>query len=561
MAYTEPLLFTTPHNTHSPRALHRVAAFGPPTPASTPRKPGQDDDDDDEEPLAGSSSMVVSMRDDETGALVPTVGGEGDEPDDDPLDAPSVRTAKAALAVFADESRRLWAIGAPIAFNILCLYGTNSTTQIFVGHIGNRELSAVAIGLSVVSNFSFGFLLGMGSALETLCGQAFGAGQVAMLGVYMQRSWIILTASAVLLSPLYIFAGNILRLLGQEEAIAAAAGEFTLRIIPQMFALAINFPTQKFLQAQSKVAALAWIGFAALIAHVGLLALFVSLLGWGVAGAAAAYDISSWLTALAQVAYVVGWCRDGWTGLSRAAFNELWAFVKLSLASAVMLCLEIWYMMVLVVLTGHLDDAEIAVDSISICMNINGWEGMLFIGLSAAISVRVSNELGSGRPRATVHAVAVVLAQSLALGLAAMVLILATRDEFAVIFTGDRHLQKAVANIAGLLAVTMVLNSIQPVISGIAVGGGWQAAVAYINLGCYYAFGLPLGFIFGYLFRWGVRGIWAGMLCGTALQTGILMYMVFKTDWKAEATRALERVRLWGGQHAKLPTTDSEETS
>jgi MATE family multidrug resistance protein len=31
-----------------------------------------------------------------------------------------------------------------------------------------------------------------------------------------------------------------------------------------------------------------------------------------------------------------------------------------------MLCLEIWYMMLLVVLTGHLDDAEMAVDSISI---------------------------------------------------------------------------------------------------------------------------------------------------------------------------------------------------
>ncbi|PNT69457.1 hypothetical protein BRADI_3g55800v3 [Brachypodium distachyon] len=401
--------------------------------------------------------------------------------------------------------------------------------------------------------------LGMGSALETLCGQAFGAGQVAMLGVYMQRSWIILTASALLLSPLYVFAGGILRLLGQDDAIADAAGDFTLRIIPQMFALAINFPTQKFLQAQSKVAALAWIGFAALVAHVGLLALFVSVLGWGIAGAAAAYDVSSWLTALAQVAYVVGWCREGWTGLSRAAFKELWAFVKLSLASAVMLCLEIWYMMVLVVLTGHLDDAEIAVDSISICMNINGWEGMLFIGLNAAISVRVSNELGSGRPRATMHAVVVVLAQSLALGLLAMVLILATRNHFAVIFTGDTHLQKAVANIAYLLAVTMVLNSIQPVISGVAVGGGWQGVVAYINLGCYYAFGLPLGFIFGYLFRWGVRGIWAGMLCGTALQTAILMYMVYNTDWKAEASQALERVRLWGGQHEKLPTIDREE--
>jgi len=187
-----------------------------------------------------------------------------------------------------------------------------------------------------------------------------------MLGVYMQRSWIVLASSAALLTPLYVYAAPVLRLLGQDEGIAAAAGTFTRGIIPQMFALAVNFPAQKFLQAQSKVGVLAWIGLAALLAHVALLALFVSVLGWGVAGAALAYDVSSWLTSLAQVAYVVGWCRDGWTGLSRAAFTDLWAFVKLSLASAVMLCLEMWYMMLLVVLTGHLDDAEIAVDSIAI---------------------------------------------------------------------------------------------------------------------------------------------------------------------------------------------------
>ena len=96
-------------------------------------------------------------------------------------------------------------------------------------------------------------------------------------------------------------------------------------------------------------------------------------------------------------------------------------------------------------------------------------------------SVRVSNELGSGRPRASMYAVMVVLSQSLAFGLLAMVLVLATREQFPAIFTGDRHLQKAVSSIAYLLAVTMVLNSVQPVISGVAVGGGWQTVVTYIN--------------------------------------------------------------------------------
>ncbi|KAF3335422.1 protein TRANSPARENT TESTA 12-like protein [Carex littledalei] len=227
-----------------------------------------------------------------------------------------------------------------------------------------------------------------------------------------------------------------------------------------------------------------------------------------------------------SVVYVVGWCKDGWTGLSWGAFKDLWAFVKLSLASAVMLCLEIWYMMVLVVLTGHLKNAEIAIDSISICMNINGWEAMLFIGLNAAISVRVSNELGSGRPRATMYAVIVVVVQSLVFGILSMIAILVFRNDFAVIFTSDHMLQKAVGNIAYLLSITMVLNSIQPVISGVAVGGGWQGLVAYINLGCYYIFGLPFGFLLGYVLNLGVQ-----------------------------AVKALERVRLWGGQEElKLPT-------
>lgn len=41
--------------------------------------------------------------------------------------------------------------------------------------------------------------------------------------------------------------------------------------------------------------------------------------------------------------------------------------------------------------------------------------------------------------------------------------------------------------------------------SGVAIGGGWQVLVAYINLGCYYVFGLPLGFLLGYILHWGVE--------------------------------------------------------
>lgn len=42
------------------------------------------------------------------------------------------------------------------------------------------------------------------------------------------------------------------------------------------------------------------------------------------------------------------------------------------------------------------------------------------------------------------------------------------------------------------------------VLEGVAIGGGWQALVAYINLGSYYIFGLPLGYLLGYTANLGV---------------------------------------------------------
>ncbi|KAH0773302.1 hypothetical protein KY290_010439 [Solanum tuberosum] len=33
----------------------------------------------------------------------------------------------------------------------------------------------------------------------------------------------------------------------------------------------------------------------------------------------------------------------------------------------------------------------------------------------------------------------------------------------------------------------------------VAIGGGWQGLVAYINLRSYYVFGIPLGYTIGYV--------------------------------------------------------------
>ena len=40
---------------------------------------------------------------------------------------------------------------------------------------------------------------------------------------------------------------------------------------------------------------------------------------------------------------------------------------------------------------------------------------------------------------------------------------------------------------------------------GVAVGCGWQAFVAYVNVGCYYVVGIPLGCVLGFKFDLGAK--------------------------------------------------------
>lgn len=450
---------------------------------------------------------------------------------------------------FVDESKKLWYLAGPAIFTLLCRYSLGAVTQVFAGHVGTLQLAAVSVENSVIAGFSYGIMMGMGSALETLCGQAFGAGQIDMLGVYMQRSWIILNTTAFFLMFLYIFAAPLLKLIGQTTAISEAAGQFAIWMIPQLYAYAFNFPIAKFLQSQSKIMVMAMIAGVALVLHTFFSWLLMLKLGWGLVGAALVLN-SSWVFIIvAQLAYVFsGSCGRAWSGFSFKAFQNLWGFVKLSLASAVMLCLEVWYFMALILFAGYLKNAEISVDALSICMNILGWAVMIAMGWNVAISVRVSNELGAGHPRKAMFAVVVVLITSFVIGLILSLILIITRKDYPSLFSNSEDVKKLVYELTPLLALCIVINNVQPVLSGVAIGAGWQALIAYINVTCYYLFGVPLGLILGYKLDLGVKGIWYGMLTGTIVQTCVLLVITYRTNWKKEASIAGERISEWGGE-------------
>ncbi|KAM0054418.1 putative multi antimicrobial extrusion protein [Helianthus debilis subsp. tardiflorus] len=208
----------------------------------------------------------------------------------------------------------------------------------------------------------------MGSAVETLCGQAFGARKYNMLGVYLQRSAIVLLVTAIPITIIYVFCKPILISLGQSPSMASAASLFVYGLIPQVFAYAINFPIQKFLQAQSIVAPSAFISAGTLVVHLMLCWIMVYKLGLGLLGASLTLSLSWWIIIVGQFVYILmsHRCKATWTGFNSMAFGGLWEFVKLSSGSAVMLCLETWYFQILVLIAGLLENPELALDALSV---------------------------------------------------------------------------------------------------------------------------------------------------------------------------------------------------
>ncbi|RDX67384.1 Protein DETOXIFICATION 21, partial [Mucuna pruriens] len=417
------------------------------------------------------------------------------------------------------ESKLMWIVAAPGTFTRFSTFGLNVISQAFVGHIGSRELAAFALVFTVLIRFCNGILFGMSSALATLCGQAYGAKEYGMMGVYLQRSWIVLFFTVLCLLPLLIFTTPIMIILGQEEIIAQLSGTISLWAIPVLFAYIVSFNCQTFLQSQSKNVIIAFLAAFSIMIHVFLSWLLTIKFKLGIPGAMTSTSLAYWIPNIGQLIFITcGWCPQTWNGFSFLAFKDLWPVVKLSLSSGIIL--ELWYNTILVLLTGNMKNAEVEIDALSICLNINGWEMMISFGFLSAASVRVANELGKGSSKAA-------------------------KERIAYVFTSNEDVAIAVGDLSPLLAVSILLNSVQPVLSGVAVGAGWQNIVAYVNIGCYYIIGIPVGVVLGNVMHLQVKGIWIGMLIGTLIQTIVLTIITYKTNWDEQVTIARNRINKW----------------
>ncbi|MBA0829275.1 hypothetical protein Goarm_013891 [Gossypium armourianum] len=245
------------------------------------------------------------------------------------------------VRLVAWESRILWLLsGASIIVSVFN-YMLTFVTLMFTGHLNALELAGASIASVGIQGLAYGIMLGMASAVQTVCGQAYGAKKYAAMGIICQRAIVLHIGASVILTFLYWYSDAVLQAIGQSASIAEQGQVFARGLIPQLYAFAISCPMQRFLQAQNIVNPLAYISVGVFLLHILLSWLAVDVLGYGLLGASLTLSLSWWILTILNGLYIVlsPSCKETWTGLSTKALKGIWPYFKITAASAVML----WY--------------------------------------------------------------------------------------------------------------------------------------------------------------------------------------------------------------------------
>ncbi|KAJ3692393.1 hypothetical protein LUZ60_012743 [Juncus effusus] len=460
------------------------------------------------------------------------------------IDAPLLsKREERKTEVLVEVKKQLWLAGPMIAGSLLQNV-VQMISIMFVGHLGELSLAGASMASSFAGVTGYSLLMGSASAMDTLCGQAYGAKEYHLLGIHKQRAMIILTILSIPLAVIWFYTGEILLFFGQTPEISYEAGIYAKWMIPSLFAYGLLQCHVRFLQTQNIVFITMFSSGLTAVLHIGVCWVMVYKLGMGSKGAALANGVSYWLNVgiLAVYVRVSENCRKTWLGFSMEAFGDLIGFVKLAIPSALMVCLEWWSFEFLVLLSGLLPNPELETSTLSITLNTGSFMFMIPFGLGAAISTRVSNELGAGKPQAAKLAVSVVLCLAIIDGLIIGLILILIRNVWGYAYSNEEEVVKYVAIMLPILAVSNILDGIQSVLSGVVRGCGLQKIGAWVNLGAFYIVGIPCAILLAFVAHVGGKGLWMGIICGIFVQMVLLLTITLCTNWEKEARKAKDRV-------------------
>lgn len=408
--------------------------------------------------------------------------------------------------------------------------------SIMVGRLGAAPLAAASLGHHLMILI---FIIGIGSsmAVTPLVAIAVGAKKYNDCGIYFRQSLLVNVIFGIILMIVVIICSGFIDYFNQPADVADLAISYTQILafgaIPVML-----FQTYKqFIEGLSVMRPAMIIVLLANIvnAFMNWLLIFGNL-GFpelGLDGAGWATVTSRSFMALAMMLFVMQnkYFKqfDVSFHFKSINFPVIKRILSLGLPSGFQYFFEIGAFSFAVIMVGWLGTKQLAAHQIAI--NLASISFMAVLGISAAAAIRVGNAVGRQDISETRKAgFTASLIGGLIMACSGLTFIL-LRNFLPTLYVDDQQVISIASSLLIIAALFQISDGTQAVGIGILRGLTDVKIPTAITFIAYWIVGLPIAYLLGFIFKYGVSGVWVGLLLGLTT-SAILLNLRFNQKSK-----------------------------
>ena len=433
--------------------------------------------------------------------------------------------------------KELFRLGLPIIIGQTGIIFVSFADTIMVGRHGTDDLGAASF-VNNMFNLAIIFATGFSYGLTPIVGRLFGSGKKREIGGTLKNAMLANGTIALLLIAvmgiLYLNIGN----LGQpQELLGLMRPYYFVLLITMPFIMLFN-AFKQFADGITDTKTPMWILLTGNVLNIigNYLLIFgkcglpeLGLLGAGISTlfsrmAMLAIFMYIFFRSKRYAPYAQGFMH------SKITMREQKELFGIGTPVALQMGMETASFSLATIMVGWLGTTALAAHQIMCTVGQLGF--MMYYGMAAAVAVKVSN-YSSNRDLPNIRRSAdagfhLILVMALAVSL----LIYLIRHEIGGIFTDNSQVSLLVAQLAIPFILYQFGDGLQCNFSNALRGIADVKPVMLYAFIAYFVISLPAGYLFGFIFGWGLPGVWMSFPFGLT-SAGVMFYLRFRSKVKA----------------------------
>ncbi|WNL41122.1 MATE family efflux transporter [Halomonas sp. PAMB 3264] len=453
-------------------------------------------------------------------------------------------------SLYWPETRLLIALALPIVGAQLAQAAIGVVDTMMTGRFGATSLAAVSVGSSLwtpLMLFMTGTLMGVTPIVAHLLG---GQRTADIPKAVHQALWVALVLGVVAAFLLHTATLPVFERMDVPEAVAREASAYLGAVAFGMPGIALFQALRAFSDGMNHTRPALWISLIGLLINVpsnyvliyggdGLIDLFgawlptplATLPALGALGCGIATALSMWSMALAMAFYTARSRSRNYQGIAlwQRLYRPYWAGIRelvvVGMPIGVAIFVEVTLFTLIALFIASL--GEVTVGAHQIALSYTSLLFMLPLSLSMALTVRVGNTLGQGRPAHARHVAWNGIALSVLIAAVNSAFLWLSAKPVIALYTANPEIQTLTLSIISLAVIFQLSDSLQVNLAGALRGYKDTRIVMVITVLSYWIVGLGGGYwlgtqgLGGLTGPLGIHGYWVGLIAG--LSTAALL--------------------------------------